>query len=76
VQAGADLVPLTGQTGAVIRTPLLSVLMVTAGFHHATWLFAGAVTPAVLERAANSMINDLTHFFRLRRPPGRSAVAR
>ena len=62
VQAGADLVPLTGQTGAVIRTPLLSVLMVTAGFHHATWLFAGAVTPAVLEKAANSMINDLNHF--------------
>ena len=69
VQAGADLVPLTGQTGAVIRTPLLSVLMVTAGFHHATWLFAGAVTPAVLEKAANSMINDLNHF-RFRRPPG------
>ena len=67
VQAGADLVPLTGQTGAVIRTPLLSVLMVTAGFHHATWLFAGAVTPAVLEKAANSMINDLNHF-RFRRP--------
>jgi hypothetical protein len=73
VQAGADLVSLTGQTtGAVIRTPLLSVLMVTAGFHHATWLFAGAVTPAVLEKAANSMINDLNHFrfFRFRgRPP-------
>jgi hypothetical protein len=69
VQAGADLVPLTGQTGAVIRTPLLSVLMVTAGFHHATWLFAGAVTPAVLEKAANSMINDLNHFFQFRRPP-------
>ncbi len=72
VQAGADLVPLTGQTGAVIRTPLLTVLMVTAGFHHATWLFAGAVTPAVLEKAANSMINDLNHFrfFRFRnRPP-------
>ena len=70
VQAGADVVSLTGQTtGAVIRTPLLNVLMVTAGFHHATWLFAGAVTPAVLERAANSMINDLDHF-RFRRPPG------
>jgi len=68
VQAGADLVSLTGQTGAVIRTPLLTVLMVTAGFHHATWLFAGAVTPVVLEKAANSMINDLNHF-RFRRPP-------
>jgi hypothetical protein len=53
--------------------------MVTAGFHHATWLFAGAVTPAVLERAANSMINDLNHF-RFRRPPpggpARAKVAR
>jgi hypothetical protein len=78
VQAGADLVSLTGQTGAVIRTPLLSVLLVTAGFHHATWLFAGAVTPAVLEKAANSMINNLNHF-RFRRPPGggvRAKVAR
>ena len=75
VQAGADLVSLTGQTGAVIRTPLLSVLMVTAGFHHATWLFAGAVTPAVLEKAANSMINDLNHF-RFRRPPGGPGRAR
>jgi len=76
VQAGADVVSLTGQTGAVIRTPLLNVLMVTAGFHHATWLFAGAVTPAVLEKAANSMINDLNHFRFRRPPPGGPARAK
>ena len=37
--------PGPARPAAVIRTPLLSVLMVTAGFHHATFLFAGAVTP-------------------------------
>ena len=52
----------------LIRTPLLSVLMVRAGFHHAVFLFAGAVTPAVLENSAGALVTDLSHFrFRFHR---------
>jgi hypothetical protein len=52
----------------LIRTPLLSVLMVRAGFHHAVFLFTGAVTPAVLESAAGDLVTDLSHFrFRFHR---------
>ena len=46
----------------LIRTPLLSVLMVRAGFHHAVFLFTGAVTPAVLENSASALVTDLSHF--------------
>jgi hypothetical protein len=69
IQAGADSVALPGspggqagtQAGVLIRTPLLSVLMVRAGFHHAVFLFAGAVTPAVLEHSASALVTDLSH---------------
>jgi hypothetical protein len=76
IQAGADSVALPGspggqagtQAGVLIRTPLLSVLMVRAGFHHAVFLFAGAVTPAVLEHSASALVTDLSHFrFRFHR---------
>lgn len=76
IQAGADSVALPGtaagqagtQPGVLIRTPLLSVLMVRAGFHHAVFLFTGAVTPAVLESAAGDLVTDLSHFrFRVHR---------
>ena len=76
IQAGADSVALPGTTGGqagtqaavLIRTPLLSVLMVRAGFHHAVFLFTGAVTPAVLESAAGDLVTDLSHFrFRFHR---------
>ena len=76
IQAGADSVALPGTTGGqagtqpgvLIRTPLLSVLMVRAGFHHAVFLFTGAVTPAVLESAASGLVTDLSHFrFRFHR---------
>ena len=68
IQAGADSVALPGapggqavtQAGVLIRTPLLSVLMVRAGFHHAVSLFAGAVTPAVLESSAAALVTDLS----------------
>ncbi|HXF19306.1 MAG TPA: hypothetical protein VN597_02545 [Streptosporangiaceae bacterium] len=61
IQAGADTVPLTGQaTGVLIRTPLINVVMVRAGFHHATFLFAGAVTPALLRSAASGLVTDLS----------------
>jgi hypothetical protein len=75
IQAGAGSVPLAGtggsragtQAGVLIRTPLLSVLMVRAGFHHAVFLFTGAVTPAVLENSAGALVTDLTHRFRFPR---------
>jgi hypothetical protein len=67
IQAGADSVALPAtpggqagtQAGVLIRTPLLSVLMVRAGFRHAVFLFAGAVTPAVLESSAAALVADL-----------------
>jgi hypothetical protein len=77
IQAGADSVALSGagegQGGpqmpdALIQTPLLTVLMVRAGFHHAVFLFTGAVTPAVLENSASALVTDLTHLrFRFHR---------
>jgi hypothetical protein len=68
IQAGADSVALPGirggqagtAAGVLIRTPLLSVLMVRAGFRHAVFLFAGAVTPAVLESSAAALVTDLS----------------
>ena len=61
IQAGAGSIPLTAQTtGVLIRTPLINVLMVRAGFHHATFLFAGAVTPALLRSTASNLVTDLS----------------
>jgi hypothetical protein len=61
IQAGADTIALAGQTtGVLIRTPLINVLMVRAGSHHATFLFAGAVTPALLRSAASNLVTDLS----------------
>jgi len=65
--AGAGVLPVAGQTGALIRTPLLTVLLVRAGPRPATFLFAGAVTPAVLENAATSLAAYLTRWFRTNR---------
>jgi hypothetical protein len=62
--AGAGMLSIGGQTGALIRTPLLTVVMVRAGPRPATFLFAGAVTPAVLENAATSLVVYLTRWFR------------
>jgi hypothetical protein len=58
--AGAGVLTIAGQTGALIRTPLLTVLMVRAGLPPATFLLAGTVTPAVLENAATSLAAHLT----------------
>lgn len=66
IGAGADVVPLAGQAGALIRTPLITVLMVRAGFRHTTFMFTGAVTPAVLANAATSLVTDLKRRFRSR----------
>jgi hypothetical protein len=54
IQAGAATVTLPGGTAALIRTPLLTVLMLRAGFRE-TYLLTGAVTPALLESAGSSL---------------------
>ncbi len=55
--AGAGSVTLPGGTGVLIRTPLLTVLLATpARFDWLTFLVAGAVKPALLERVASGML--------------------
>ena len=61
LNAGAAGVPLAGQTGALIQTPMLTVLLVEAGFGRTTFLLAGAVTPAVLEAAASNLVTGLNY---------------
>jgi hypothetical protein len=63
INAGAPGVSLAGQTGALMQTPLLTVLLVEAGFGRTTFLLAGAVTPAVLEHAASDLVTDLDYRF-------------
>jgi hypothetical protein len=60
IQAGANALSIAGQTGVLIHTPLLNVLMVQAGFRHRTFLLTGAVTPVVLEKAAISLVKYLS----------------
>jgi hypothetical protein len=67
IGAGAGVVSPAGQTGVLIRTPLLTVLMVRAGLRPATFLLAGAVTPSLLENAATSLVTYLTRWFRTHR---------
>lgn len=64
--AGADVLTIGGQTAALIRTPLITVLMVRAGFRNTTFLFTGAVTPAVLENAATSLVSIMQARIRTR----------
>jgi hypothetical protein len=76
IGAGAAAVTLAGQAstgqtgsapaGALIRTPLLTVLLVRAGFRHTTFMFTGAVTPALLENAAAGLVAYLNARFRSR----------
>jgi hypothetical protein len=55
IQAGAGTVSLPGGTAVLIRTPLLNVLMLHAGFRRETYILTGAVTPALLESAGASL---------------------
>jgi hypothetical protein len=55
VHAGAGTVSLPGGTAVLIRTPLLNVLMLHAGFRRETYIITGAVTPALLESAGASL---------------------
>ena len=57
--AGAAPVPVGPATGVLVRTPLLSVLLIVAPFRHRTFLLTGAVTPALLERAGVDMLASL-----------------
>ena len=58
--AGATAVPVgPAASGVLVRTPLLTVLLVVAGFRHRTFLLTGAVTPALLERAGVDMLTSL-----------------
>jgi hypothetical protein len=59
IGAGADAVSLAGQAGALIRTPLITVLLVRPSFRRTTFVLTGAVTPALLETAATSLVADL-----------------
>jgi len=62
IQAGAATVSLPAGTAALIRTPLINVLLLRAGFRE-TYVLTGAVTPALLEEAGTSL--------EAYRPPGR-----
>jgi hypothetical protein len=57
--AGAAKLTLPGGTGALIRTPLLTVVLLTPRTHHSTFLLTGAVSPALLEKAAAGLISYL-----------------
>ncbi|MGI9005399.1 MAG: hypothetical protein ACR2FU_04230 [Streptosporangiaceae bacterium] len=55
----AVAVPVGPASGVLVRTPLLTVLLVVARFRHRTFLLTGAVTPALLERAGADMLASL-----------------
>jgi hypothetical protein len=57
--ASAAAVPVGPATGVLVRTPLLTVLLVVARFRHRTFLLTGAVTPTLLERAGVDMLASL-----------------
>jgi hypothetical protein len=55
--AGARTITLPGGSAVLVRTPLLTVVLATASrFRGVTFLFAGPVTAAGLERAAASLL--------------------
>jgi hypothetical protein len=58
--AGAGGVSLSGGTGALIETPLLTVLLAQSQFGGPVYLLTGAVTPALLVRAGSNLLSDET----------------
>jgi hypothetical protein len=56
LRAGAGQARLPGGTGALIRTPLVSVVLARPGQAGPVFLLAGTVTPGVLERAAAGLL--------------------
>lgn len=61
--SGTAKVRLPGGTGLLIRTPLLTVLLATTQRFGRTFLFTGAVTPALLEHAASDLLARLRALF-------------
>ena len=60
--AGAVAVALPGGAGALVRTPLLTVLLASSQYGGGrTFLLTGAVTPALLEQAASDLFTYLGH---------------
>jgi hypothetical protein len=64
----AAAISLPGGTGLLIRTPLLTVLLATTQRFGRTFLFTGAVTPALLEHAASDLLARLHALFTRPRP--------
>jgi len=56
VAAGATQIESPDGTTAVIRTPLLTVVLASSNFGGPVFLLAGPVTPAVLQRAASAVL--------------------
>ena len=56
--AGAGGISLTNGTGALIQTPLLTVLLAQAQSGGPVYLLAGAVTPALLVRAGSDLLHQ------------------
>ena len=56
--AGAGGIALTGGTGALIQTPLLTVLLAQSAAGGPVYLLAGAVIPALLESAGSDLLNS------------------
>jgi hypothetical protein len=58
-EAGAGGISLTGGTGALIQTPLLTVLLAQSQSGGPVYLLTGTVTPAVLIRAGSGLLNSI-----------------
>jgi len=56
--AGAGGVSLSGGTGALIETPLLTVLLAQSQSGGPVYLLTGAVTPTLLTRAGSDLLNE------------------
>jgi hypothetical protein len=56
--AGAGGVSLSGGTGALIETPLLTVLLAQSQFGGPVYLLTGAVTASLLVRAGSDLLNE------------------
>jgi hypothetical protein len=56
--AGAGGISLSGGTGALIETPLLTVLLAQSQSGGPVYLLTGAVTPTLLIRAGSDLLNE------------------
>jgi hypothetical protein len=56
--AGAGAIKMTGGTGALIETPLLTVLLAQSQFGGPVYLLTGAVTPKLLVRAGSDLLTE------------------